>query len=134
MSRELELEICCKDGSTIWTESRVTFLRKGGDLEILGVTRDISERKAAENKLHETKERLRGIFDSSPDAIVVTDLMGNILDCNPATARMHGYSEKEDLIGKNSFDFIAEEGQERAAENMELTLSEGSLRNVEYSQ
>jgi signal transduction histidine kinase/CheY-like chemotaxis protein len=46
----LELEQYCKDGSTLWTESTITFLRGPGGRPIgmLGVTRDISEKKKLE--------------------------------------------------------------------------------------
>ena len=49
----LELEFKCKDGSTIWTESSISYLRnaQGGLTGFMGVTRDISERKEAEEKL-----------------------------------------------------------------------------------
>jgi PAS domain S-box-containing protein len=46
-SRVLELELNCKDGSTVWVETKMTFLRdpKGRAIEILGVARDITDRK-----------------------------------------------------------------------------------------
>jgi len=52
-SRTLELEMRCKDGNVIWTESRMTFLRDDNSepVAILGVTRDISEHKQAEERL-----------------------------------------------------------------------------------
>jgi diguanylate cyclase (GGDEF)-like protein/PAS domain S-box-containing protein len=67
-SRTLELELYCKDGSTIWTEIKMTFLRDsdGQPVGILGVTRDISERKRAEEereRLHAELE-VRAITDS----------------------------------------------------------------------
>ncbi len=70
-SRKLELEMYCKDGSTIWTEMNMTFLRDsdGKPVGILGVTRDISERKRAEEereRLHAELE-LRAITDSLTD-------------------------------------------------------------------
>ncbi len=52
-SRIVEMEYLCKDGSTVWAESRITFLR-GTDrtpVGILGVTRDIAERKKSEEAL-----------------------------------------------------------------------------------
>jgi PAS domain S-box-containing protein len=46
----LQLEVTCKDGSTLWTEATITFVHDtGGELvEIQGVTRDITERKKIE--------------------------------------------------------------------------------------
>ena len=57
-SRKIELEMYCKDGSTIWTEMNTTFLRDsdGRPIGILGVTRDISERKRAEEALRQSVE------------------------------------------------------------------------------
>jgi two-component system cell cycle sensor histidine kinase/response regulator CckA len=52
-SRTLELEHYCKDGSTIWTEVKVTFLRDqtGRASGILGVTRDITEQRQLRQQL-----------------------------------------------------------------------------------
>ncbi len=52
-SRTLELEQLCKDGSTICTETKLSFLRdyNGQAIGILGVTRDITERKRMEEQL-----------------------------------------------------------------------------------
>ncbi|MGQ9573285.1 MAG: diguanylate cyclase [Dehalococcoidia bacterium] len=67
-SRTLEAEMYCKDGSTAWTEIKLTFLRdrNGRPVGIMGVTRDISERKRMEEerqRLH-TELRVRAISDS----------------------------------------------------------------------
>jgi PAS domain S-box-containing protein len=62
-SRTLELELRRKDGSTVWTEVKASLLRnpEGKPIGILGVTRDISERKQAEEKLHIYQEQLRSL-------------------------------------------------------------------------
>ncbi|MFQ5996480.1 MAG: CHASE4 domain-containing protein [Dehalococcoidales bacterium] len=54
-SRTLELEVKRKDNSTLWLEVQMTFLRDPDDqaIGILGVARDITERKRAEEKLQE---------------------------------------------------------------------------------
>jgi len=51
-TRMLEIELLCKDGSMVWTENRVRFLydSNGKAMGILGVTRDITERKRAEKE------------------------------------------------------------------------------------
>ena len=62
-SRVLELELNCKDGSTVWVETKMTFLRdpKGRVIEILGVARDITERKRV-GELRARKKKTRRII------------------------------------------------------------------------
>ena len=59
-SRTLELEYRCHDGSTLWAESKVTAVRdeKGQITGILGVSRNITERKKAEQELAQYQAHL----------------------------------------------------------------------------
>jgi PAS domain S-box-containing protein len=61
--RTLELELKCKNGLSVWTEVKAKLFRdlEGKPIGILGVTRDISERKKAEKKLHIYQEQLRSL-------------------------------------------------------------------------
>jgi len=56
-SRTIELEIKCKDGSTIWTEVKMSFLRDqlGNPTGVIGVTRDITDRKHLETQLQQAQ-------------------------------------------------------------------------------
>jgi putative nucleotidyltransferase with HDIG domain len=49
-----------KDGTTVWTEVKASFIRDENQqlVSIMGVTRDITERRQAEEKLHQTLDRL----------------------------------------------------------------------------
>ncbi|MEX2725609.1 MAG: nitrogen regulation protein NR(II), partial [Candidatus Freyarchaeota archaeon] len=73
------------------------------------------------------------ILASSPDAITVTDLDGNLIECNQAALDLHGFSSKEEVIGQSAFKYISEKDRERAKRNMIKTLIQGSLSNVEYT-
>jgi diguanylate cyclase (GGDEF)-like protein/PAS domain S-box-containing protein len=134
-TRTLELEMYRKDGSTIWTEMTVTFLRdeEGRPTGIMGVTRDISERKKAQEALRDSEELYRTLVETSPDAITLTDLKGKILLCNQQAAALHGAASTEDMLGRDALDFIVPEERQRAAENTRKTLQAGSVRNVEYT-
>jgi PAS domain S-box-containing protein len=91
----------------------------------------VVERKKADMKVWEREERLRAVFGSSPDAITVSDLHGNILDCNEVTLKMFRFSSKEEVIGKSSFDFIAKKDRQKAYENLKKTPEQGTTWNVE---
>lgn len=59
-SRTIEVELNCKEGSTVWTEVKMSFLRDEEDraVGILGIIRDISQRKRAEETLRRYQEHL----------------------------------------------------------------------------
>ena len=61
---------------------------------------NIIERKQAEEKLQDSEEYLKMLFDYAPDAYYVSDLKGNFINGNLAAERITGYKEEE-LIGKN---------------------------------
>lgn len=54
-----EIEQTCKDGSTVWTEAATRYLRnEQGQLSLLGVSRDISDRKLAEAEIKKLNAEL----------------------------------------------------------------------------
>jgi formate hydrogenlyase transcriptional activator len=62
---------------------------------------DSTMRGQAENALHNSEERIRLILDSATEAICGCDSEGTCLFSNPAAARMLGYDDPAELIGKN---------------------------------
>jgi len=91
------------------------------------------EGQSLKERLVESEEKLRSVFNSSPNAITVTDLEGKITDCNQATLDLHGYASKKELIGKSAFDLIVKKDHERALMNLKRTLGEGSVKGIEYA-
>lgn len=90
-----------KDGSRFWADVLITAL-KGGDGELLGfakVTRDFTERREAEERVRASENRFRSLFESSPDAIIVSDRQGKIAEVNSQVERFFGYKRGE-LIGQ----------------------------------
>jgi PAS domain S-box-containing protein len=82
-------------------------------------------------EIRESKKKLETIFDSSPDAITVTDLNGTIIECNGATARLHGFPSRQEVIGKNAFDLISPKDRQKAATQMKAIRKSGSMQNLE---
>jgi len=94
----LEFEILGLHGTHRWLESHAAPLKDsdGHVTSVLAVTRDISERKLAEEQLH----KLSQAVEQSPNAIVITDIHGNIDYINDAFTATTGYSAHE-VIGQN---------------------------------
>jgi two-component system, sporulation sensor kinase E len=100
---------------------------------VLVIARDVTERKKMEEALRESEEKTRNILESSPEAITVADLNGNIVDCNQATLNLFGFISKKELIGKSGLPFVTEKDRKRLMENIKKTLKQGSTRNIEYT-
>jgi PAS domain S-box-containing protein len=77
-------------------------------------------------------ELYRRVVETSPDAIIVTDLKGRVLIVNEQAAIQNALQRPEEIIGLSAFDFVAPEDVAKAMENARLTLETGGVRNVEY--
>ena len=93
---------------------------------------EIEERKKAEEALKSREAMLRSIFDSSPDAITITDAGGIIIDCNQAALDQSAFDSRDEMLHVNSLDRIAPQDRARALANFERTIQHGSVRNIEY--
>jgi PAS domain S-box-containing protein len=124
-----------KDGEPVWLMLTTKLLKnsQGENVGMIGVGKDITEHKKTEEELRESEEKLRNVFAASPDAITVSDLNGNIVECNKTTVALHGYESKEELIGKNSLELIAKKDHKRAMEGLKETLEHGSAKSLEYT-
>ncbi len=82
------------------------------------------ERKHAEVELQASEKRFRDLFEASPDAIFVEDIEGNVLDANPAAAKLQGI-DAERLIGMNVKQLVPpDEAAEVLARHRRLVLGE----------
>jgi diguanylate cyclase (GGDEF)-like protein/PAS domain S-box-containing protein len=97
----------------------------GHSIGYIAVLRDITERKRIQDALQESEEKLRLTFESIKENVSISDLEGHIVMINEAGLRMSGYDRREELIGRNGMDFIAEKDRERAIEDMTRQLHEG---------
>ena len=85
-----------RTGQERWVvmEGAVVCDAAGRPVQLLGVTRDITEGKHAEAKLQESERALRDLLGALPAAIYVTDATGRITYCNEAAISLWGASPK----------------------------------------
>ncbi len=114
-----------KNGETFWAEVRASILWSGdGKPEgLIGATRDITERKRAEESLRATTEQLVAITACVPEVIWATDLTGKFTFASPAVERMCGWTTEE-MKSINREEMLLPEGM---AETTRLVHDELSL-------
>ena len=110
----LEIEQPRKDGGTVETEITTTLLPgpDGRPAQILGVSRDISKRKAAERALQVSRKRLEDLMFVVGDWIWEADAEFRFTQCSDGVRGVLGY-EPDEVIGKTPMDFMPlREGEE----------------------
>jgi len=96
-----ETRIRHKNGKWVWFENKAKmFTDEQGNQKYLYISRDITERKKAEKALKESEEKYRSLYKNSPNAVVLTNERGLILDINSSAERILGYKRGE-IIGRN---------------------------------
>ncbi|NTW25845.1 MAG: PAS domain S-box protein, partial [Lentimicrobium sp.] len=110
----------CKDGSVVSTEvvGSMIFDENGAPVEIIGVSRDITERKQTEQALRESEEKFRDMANLLPQVIFESDIDGNLTYLNNNAYKTFGYPEDYPVLGKSSLDFYTPESRQKAIENI----------------
>jgi len=94
-----EIDTTSKSGRKIsisWTNVRLT------DNTSVGIGIDMTNIKASQAKIRESRELLKKIFESLQSSLIVVDTKSRtIVDCNSATEKIFGYSQDE-LIGNST--------------------------------
>ncbi|MBI5818192.1 MAG: PAS domain S-box protein [Verrucomicrobia bacterium] len=105
-----ELTYIRKDGWTVCCEVSCSgiFDASGKFSGIVGVSRDISERRRAEEALRESEERFRLATATARDAIIMLDNEGKVSFWNRAAEEMFGYSSSE-ALGQEAHALLAPE-------------------------
>jgi len=124
-----------KNGTPVLFETSgiPTFDNAGNFKGYVGVNKDITERKKMLEALRDSEEKTRKMFESVTDSISVIDLSGIITEVNQRTVEIHGFSSKEEILGRNAFDLVAPRDHKKIARNMRDAVKQGTIRGVEYT-
>lgn len=98
--RGVEYEIPAADGSTVVVEANasVVYGSEGEPKAIVSVSRDITDRKKAEEELRLSEERYKALFEQAPAGVVVFDRVPKVTQCNERMAELMR-SSLDSLIG-----------------------------------
>ena len=125
-----ELRIQRADGQvrTLMVTASPRLGRPGEPLQAIGVFRDITERKEAEDRLRESEERFRTYIEQSIDVIFTLDAEGTFQFVSPAWERHFGVPEAE-VIGKPFAPVVHPEDVGPCAEHLSRVLASGHDRS-----
>lgn len=105
-----------KDGSTVWALLEAApIVDANGEFDgALAMVTDITERKQAEERLRASEERLRALFELSPEAVILLDPQGTVLDVNATGYAWFGL-RRQDIVGKKfeAFPFVPDDVKEK---------------------
>lgn len=101
---------------------------------VLGIGRDISALRHAEDVLRESAERFRLFYENAPVAYQSLDPMGRILEVNPAWLSLLGLDsdDRRQVIGRSFGDFVDPSQHPLLAQRFSAFLERGEVNAVEY--
>lgn len=111
-----------KDGSKRHVEITTQLIVLEGKKVVMGLVQDITDRKRVEEKLKESEERYRTLFEGSPDAVFLADPKSRkIIDANSAASNLLLRSKKE-IIGMHQPELHPPRMEEYVREKFDLQV------------
>jgi PAS domain S-box-containing protein len=127
VGKKIELKALHKKGNQIDIELSLSSLKIKGEWHALGIVRDITERKYAENQL----KTLSKAVEYASASIVITNINGNIEYVNQKFVETTGYTKKE-VIGKNPRILSSGKHPKHFYKNLWQTIKQGKEWKGEF--
>ncbi len=115
ISLELEETLPLVGGlRTVWISKRPLYDTEGRIIGLLGIARDITERKQAEDALRASEQRFHDIVEATADWVWEVDAEGRFTYASEGVRELLGYAPEE-VLGKTPFDFMPPDEAARVA-------------------
>ena len=126
--RNLEVRTVGADGEVSWylTTKVPLFDPSGGLTGLIGIGRNITDRKRAEAERGQLLSRLQVQIARMPLAYLTTDAEFRYTRWNPAAERMFGFNEAE-VLGRHPFDLIVTDQSKTEAARMFAEVAAGNM-------
>ena len=120
-------------GEVVFWENTANPIRdpKGKIVACLEITRDITERKQAEEAMRESEAFQSGLLANSPIPISVVNADTSVRYVNPALEKLTGFSADELIGQKAPYPYWADESLPKIMKDYKKAMRQGSNRAVE---
>lgn len=125
-----------RDGRVVWLEDRFTpvYSKEGTLIAVEGVSRDITERKKAEEALKKSEEKYHSLIQNIPSVTWIMDSEGSTTFISPNVKEVYGYTPEEIYEGGEGLWFgrIHPEDRDSVKEAYKTLFTKGLNFSVEY--
>jgi len=129
----VELEAIRKDGTEFPIELSLSSVKIHGEWHAVGILRDVSARKQAEEALRASEDKFSKVFQSCPDPITIRTLADNrYLEVNSAFERFTGYS-RDEMVGRTVHELGVWADEADLDESNRALLARHDLRNLQFT-
>ena len=129
-----EVDMLSRSGRILVVLLRADAIKdaNGEIVGLVGMHTDITERKRADDALHESEEKYRNLIDNMNDGIFISDEKGIIKFANNALARIHGFDSPDKLLNKDFMELVEPSARKRILESFQNGIQLGdSIDEIE---
>ncbi|MFO7656490.1 MAG: PAS domain S-box protein [Bacteroidales bacterium] len=132
---ESEFRVKTKNGTWRWLVNKGIVIQadeQSKPLKLGGLVIDITEYKEANTMLSENEEKLRNIFNSSPEAIFISSADLKLIDCNAEALKLFGY-EKKEFLDLSPFDLTNDFNRDQLLSALGKMKMKNHVKNKEIT-
>lgn len=128
-----ELIYLTASGKEMWVEVNTAPLFSNGKIVgVLGLSRNIQERRRAEIALRESEQNYRTLVDKLPHAVAIVQ-DGKVVMTNEANRKMLNFNSVEQMIGADVFQFIPEENRAQSKQRFQRRIARSNTEPEMYT-
>jgi len=102
-----DIPVLRRDGSVFYADVNAFPIEFSGQACLMGVFRDVTARKRAEDLLKESERRFRSVIEQSSEGVVLTDEKGSIIEWNRAQQEGTG-KRRDEVLGRPLWQVVCE--------------------------